>query len=161
MSNKLRTKLEYTDDTKQLIKSALQAKGQAVTDQDTFRSYVEKIVNITDVVAEDLTVNPSTTIQEFEPTGQYNAYSKVTVNPVTANIDANIRPENIREGVTILGVTGTMSEREDLNIELTALENQVTTLQTALDSKTSSEMTQSDVDEAKNQIADLFGENNE
>lgn len=110
MANKLKTKLEYTDDTKELIKSALQAKGQAITDRDTFRSYVEKITNITDIVSEELTINPTTTTQEFEPSGQYNAYSKVTVNPVTSSIDANIIPENIREGITVLGTTGTLEE---------------------------------------------------
>lgn len=156
--SELRTKLEYTDDTKELIKAALQAKGQAVTDQDTFRSYVEKITNMTDIVAEEITVNPSTSTQELEPSGQYNAYSKVTVNPVTSAIDSNIRPENIRKGVTILGVLGTMSEQEDLNTELTALENQVNVLEEALENKITTELTQEDIDRANEQIADLFGE---
>ena len=100
--SELKTKMEYIDDTKELIKAALQAKGQAVTDNDTFRSYVEKITNMTDIVAEDITVTPSTSQQEIEPTGQYNSFSKVTVSPVTASIDANIIASNIREGVTIL-----------------------------------------------------------
>lgn len=34
-------------------------------------------------------------------------YSHVTVNPVTASIDSNITSQNIVDGVTILGVTGT------------------------------------------------------
>lgn len=156
--SELRTKLEYTDDTKELIKAALQAKGQAITDQDTFRSYVEKITNMTDIVAEEITVIPSTTAQELTPSGQYNAYSKVTVNPVTSSIDANIRPENIRNGITILGVVGTMSEQENLNTELTALENQVDALEIALENKTATELTQADIDRANEQIADLFGE---
>lgn len=156
--SELRTKLEYTDDTKELIKAALQAKGQAITDQDTFRSYVEKITNMTDIVAEEITVIPSTTTQELTPSGQYNAYSKVTVNPVTSSIDANIRPENIRNGITILGVVGTMSEQENLNTELTALENQVNALEIALENKTATELTQADIDRANEQIADLFGE---
>lgn len=36
-------------------------------------------------------------------------YNKLTITPVTSNIDGNIQPYNIKEGVTILGVTGTMS----------------------------------------------------
>ena len=51
-----------------------------------------------------------------------------------------------------------MKEGEDLNTELTSLENQVATLQAALDEKTSSEMSNEDVEQAREQIDDLFGE---
>ena len=36
-------KLEHLLETKQAIKAAIQGKGQAVTDTDSFRSYAEKI----------------------------------------------------------------------------------------------------------------------
>ena len=39
-------KLEYLEETKTLIKGALKAKGVAVSDSDTFRSYADKIQNI-------------------------------------------------------------------------------------------------------------------
>ena len=134
--SELSNKLDYTNDTKELIKAALQSKHVAVTDQDTFRSYAEKIVNMTDIVADELNVTPTTNQQILTPTGQYNTYSKVTVSAVTSSIDANIIPENIKEGVTILGVTGTLRQSEDLNTELTALENQTTLLQNAINDKT-------------------------
>ena len=35
-------------------------------------------------------------------------FKKVVVSPVTRSIDSNIKPENIREGVTVLGVRGTL-----------------------------------------------------
>lgn len=35
-------------------------------------------------------------------------FKKVVVSPVTRSIDSNIKPENIREGVTVLGVEGTL-----------------------------------------------------
>ena len=41
-------------------------------------------------------------------TGEY--IKKVTVNAVTSDIDANIIPENIRAGVTVLGVEGNLEE---------------------------------------------------
>lgn len=54
-----------------------------------------------------------------------------------------------------------MREVEDLNTELAALENQVATLQAALDNKTSSEMSQAEVEQAEEQVLNLFGEDNE
>ena len=55
-----------------------------------------------------MTVNPSTNEQTFSknPGEWYVGYNNVTVNPVTSSIDANITPENIVKGVTILGVEG-------------------------------------------------------
>ena len=42
----LNNKLDYLDETKQLIKQAIIDKGQEVSDEDTFRSYVDKISDI-------------------------------------------------------------------------------------------------------------------
>ena len=39
-------KLSYLNETKQAIKTAIQGKGVAVQDSDTFRSYAQKIANI-------------------------------------------------------------------------------------------------------------------
>lgn len=39
-------KLKYLQETKDLIKEAIINKGQIITDKDTFRSYVDKIQNI-------------------------------------------------------------------------------------------------------------------
>lgn len=53
------------------------------------------------------TVNPSTSQQTVTPDQGKDGLSSVTVNAVTAAIDANIQAENILDGITILGVTGT------------------------------------------------------
>ena len=45
--SELRDKLEYIQETKELLKAALQAKGQAVTEEDTLRDYATIISNIT------------------------------------------------------------------------------------------------------------------
>lgn len=55
----------------------------------------------------ELEVTPSTKQKVITPEENYNAITKVTVSAVTSEIDANILPENIKAGVTILGVTGT------------------------------------------------------
>lgn len=54
------------------------------------------------------TATPTTQSQTIQPDSGYDGLSQVNINPVTSAIDANIRPENIKKGVTILGITGTM-----------------------------------------------------
>ena len=76
----------------------------------------EAIANITavasaihpTVVTQNKTVDPSTSKQTITAdTGK--TLGTVTVNAVTAAIDANITAGNIKSGVTILGVTGSYS----------------------------------------------------
>lgn len=56
--------------------------------------------------ANELTVTPSVEYQEIESSEGFG-FTKVNVEPVTSEIDPNIRPENILRGVSILGVNGT------------------------------------------------------
>ena len=60
-------------------------------------------------VLEDVTVAPSTEAQVETPSEGYCGIGQVNIGAVTADIDANIVPENIKEGVSILGVVGTLS----------------------------------------------------
>lgn len=55
---------------------------------------------------ETKSINPATTTEEYTPASGKDGFSKVTVNAVTAAIDANIVAENIKKDVVILGVTG-------------------------------------------------------
>lgn len=63
--------------------------------------------------ATELTVVPTTEAQEIYPEAN-KSFVKVNVEPVTAAIDTNIKPTNIRDGVQILGVTGTVIEADPL-----------------------------------------------
>lgn len=66
-------------------------------------------VESTAPVISTLTVTPTTTAQTFTaPTGT-DGYSPVSVSAVTSSIDSNITAGNIKDGVTILGITGTLS----------------------------------------------------
>ena len=58
---------------------------------------------------ETLFVRPSIERQEFLPSEGYNCIGQVVAHPVTSEIDANIISSNIKEGIDILGVTGTYS----------------------------------------------------
>ena len=51
-------------------------------------------------------VNPSTSKQVITPDASYLGLEQVTISAVDKNIDANIKSDNIKSGVTILGVEG-------------------------------------------------------
>ena len=57
---------------------------------------------------ETFNVQPTTAEQTITPT-EGSVFSGGTVHAVTSAIDSNIQPENIKEGVSILGVAGTLS----------------------------------------------------
>jgi hypothetical protein len=57
---------------------------------------------------EEKTVTPTTTEQTIVPSEDKNAITKVVVNAVTSDIDENIKAENIREGISILGIAGSL-----------------------------------------------------
>lgn len=70
--------------------------------------YDEVIVNVpSGVNNQNKTVNPSISQQVITAGQGYSGLGQVTVNAVTAAIDQDIQPENILEGVNILGVVGT------------------------------------------------------
>lgn len=63
-----------------------------------------------DVNNQNKTVTPTTSSQSVTADSGYSGLGTVTVNGVTSAIDQNITANNIRNGVTILGVTGTVTE---------------------------------------------------
>lgn len=58
------------------------------------------------------TVTPSKSVQQITADSQYNGLGTVTVNATTSSVDSNIQASNIKNGVTILGVTGSVVEAE-------------------------------------------------
>lgn len=62
--------------------------------------------SVVELNGDTLAITPSTSSQSFTPTGGHNGYTEVTVSAVDSTIDANIVAGNIKDGVTILGVTG-------------------------------------------------------
>ena len=63
-------------------------------------------------VLQDKTVNASTISQRITADNEYNGLGTVTIKPVTASIDSNIKASNIKQGVTILGVNGSVVEAD-------------------------------------------------
>nr|DAG31719.1 MAG TPA: hypothetical protein [Caudoviricetes sp.] len=74
----------------------------------TSGTYCAENIEVVPVV-EDITVTPSKEAQVETPSEGYCGIGQVNIGAVTADIDANIVPENIKEGVSILGVVGTLS----------------------------------------------------
>lgn len=64
--------------------------------------------SVTELNGSTKTVTPTTSQQTVTPTSPSNGLTSVTVNAVTSSIDANITAGNIKNGVSILGVTGTL-----------------------------------------------------
>lgn len=62
-------------------------------------------------------VVPTKEKQEIVSDLQYDGLSKVTVNAVTSEIDENIKAENIKEGVSILGIEGTVKPFKELVLQ--------------------------------------------
>lgn len=63
-------------------------------------------VTVNAITLQDKTIAPTVEEQIVFPDDNYNGLNKVTVNAVTNEIDENIKSENIKNGVDILGVTG-------------------------------------------------------
>ena len=77
---------------------------------------------------EEFDIQPSTTDQTITPT-EGSVFSKGTVRAVTSDIDKNIVSNNIREGVTVLGVEGTLKEvkpEESFDVQPSTVEQTIT-----------------------------------
>lgn len=82
--------------------------GVPVGESETFTELVKNIPNLVPKSnLSDLTITPTTSQQEFNHPDS-DGYNQVDVKAVTSSIDLNIQPENIKKGISILGVTGTL-----------------------------------------------------
>lgn len=78
----------------------------------TLTPYINSTKKITtqDIFLKEIEVSPKLTSKTYSAESySVDGFSKITVLPVTADIDSNIKPENIKAGVSILGVLGTAS----------------------------------------------------
>lgn len=70
--------------------------------------YDEIIVNPIDIKLQNKEVNPSIEEQTIIADEEYDGLKQVNVKAVDSSIDENIKAENIKSGVSILGVEGTI-----------------------------------------------------
>lgn len=72
-------------------------------------------------VIEELNVTPTTSAQVITAPSGTDGYNPVNVSAVTSSIDNNIVAGNIKNGITILGVTGTLSGGEKFGASLNSI----------------------------------------
>lgn len=112
--------LEHIDGTKEEIRDVLESKGIEVSDEDTFRSYADKIESLSsDANLEPFVeVTPKTVAQTIVPEEGYSAIKQVAVKAVTSDIDEDLKPENIKKDIDILGVLGTYEVKLQNSLEV-------------------------------------------
>lgn len=103
-------KMCYLINSLNAIKDAINSAGGNITENTPYADYASKVAGTTTI--ESLEITPSTSSQEITATSGVDGYSPITVSAVTASIDENIVAENIKSGVTILGVEGTYTGEE-------------------------------------------------
>ena len=92
------------------LKTAIEAKGVTVPSSaliDDYPDYVDAIQQGSAPALQAKTATPSTSQQVISPDNGYDGLSQVTLEAVSASIDANIVAGNIKKNVSILGVEGT------------------------------------------------------
>lgn len=77
---------------------------------DKMADAIKDIQGGSEPVLQEVMVFPKTEEMIITPSGDYDGISKVVVNPVTSDIDSDIKASNIKKGVNILGVSGTLEE---------------------------------------------------
>lgn len=101
------------------LTNKLSAIGDAIRDKtgtadllklDDMPNAIASITSGAEPKLKRVTINATTSYQTVKPDGDYDGFSRIEVNPVTSSIDENIKSTNIREGVSILGVVGTVEE---------------------------------------------------
>ena len=74
---------------------------------DTFEEYKLALITAKEILGSDLADSvPKDTINELQ----------MVLNNIKEDIEANLKPENIKTGITILGITGTY-EGNDISTE--------------------------------------------
>lgn len=107
----IQTEINRIRQSKADIISALETKGINVPDDaslDDLSALVEAIEVGSDPVLQTKSATPKTSSQTISPDSGYDGLSKVTISAVTSSIDSDIKASNIKKGVNILGVTGTL-----------------------------------------------------
>ena len=103
--------IDFLDDVAASIKNK---KGYPNSQKIVAANFDTEITSIDTLNGEEITITPTTSQQIITPGQGKNAITQATVNAVTSSIDANIVQNNIKRGVTILGVEGNLeSDKPD------------------------------------------------
>lgn len=84
---------------------------EQVVDGDNCELVVTTATGVSKPKLQEKTANPTTTTQTVAPDENYDGLSSVEILAVDNSIDENIKAENIKKDITILGVTGTLESQ--------------------------------------------------
>ena len=89
---------------------------------DNLPDCIDSIQTGTTPVLDSLTITPTTSSQSITPPSGVDGYNSISVNAVTSSIDSDITAGNIKSGVNILGVNGSVIELvgETRNVSITS-----------------------------------------
>lgn len=107
----IKTEIDRIKQSKADIISALKTKGVTVPSDasiDDLSALIQAIEVGSDPVLQTKSATPKTSSQTIKPDSGYDGLSQVTISAVTSSIDSDIKASNIKKGVNILGVTGTL-----------------------------------------------------
>ena len=107
----IKNEIDRIKQSKADIISALTTKGVTVPSDasiDDLSALVDAIEVASDPVLQTKSATPKTSSQTIKPDSGYDGLSQVTISAVTSSIDSDIKASNIKKGVNILGVTGTL-----------------------------------------------------
>ncbi len=89
----------------------------SITTKQNLTGEISKAVEYLKPITQEKTITPTKETQEIICDKGYTGLSKVTVKAVTNEIDNNIQATNIKSGISILGITGTLQEGYVLELE--------------------------------------------
>lgn len=114
--NELNGQISADDADFENIYDAIVTMGQSPDeeDRDTYAPAILAISGGGGSNLDTLNVTPTTSQQTLTPTSPLDGWDEVVVAAVTSSIDANIQAGNIKDGVTILGVQGTLDVTPNL-----------------------------------------------
>ena len=114
--NELNGQISADDTDFENIYDAIVTMGQSPDedDRDTYAPAILAISGGGGSNLDTLNVTPTTSQQTLTPTSPLDGWDEVVVAAVTSSIDANIQAGNIKDGVTILGVQGTLDVTPNL-----------------------------------------------
>ena len=90
--------------------TAVDSKGGTLPASQNFDNLATAVNSIIASNNTTLSVTPTTSAQNLTPSSPYNGFNSVSVSAVTSSIDSNISADNIKSGVSILGVNGSVTE---------------------------------------------------
>ena len=111
----------------ELEKVTVQSRAEEQTVKPTKYGFSEITVKAIDILLQEKEVTPIVEEQTITPDSEYDGLSQVIIKAVDNTIDENIKSENIKKGISILGVSGNVEEinGEEKTVKSTRIKQEI------------------------------------